>query len=199
MHRYQILEIRMKLNQRRNLENLVYHIIQSCRKIDHWFMIYKLLKVKFSFVRFFLTLNNKKKVNARTVSSVCWSDGLRPGPWIQAVKWVCMILFVIIIKLHLGTFTFFLSMVIVVSLRRIFKLILARWRSRSIICGVRERQPIMECLESRSLKSHLSSFLFTLFNTPLAKKANGQEICWFLFGRLFATQTDSKLFWPWVW
>ena len=42
-------------------------------------------------------------------------------------------------------------------LRRVFKLMLARWRSQPMRYRVLERQPITERLKSISLKSHFSS------------------------------------------
>ena len=48
------------------------------------------------------------------------------------------------------------------SLRRVFKLMLSRWRSQPIKYRVRERRPITERLQSISLKSRLSDALKSL-------------------------------------
>ena len=48
------------------------------------------------------------------------------------------------------------TMFLCVLLRRVFKLILARWRSQPIKYRVRERQPITERLQNFTLKSRLS-------------------------------------------
>ena len=48
------------------------------------------------------------------------------------------------------------------SLRRVFKLILARWRSQPIEYRIRDRRPIRERLQSISLKSRQSDALKSL-------------------------------------
>ena len=52
--------------------------------------------------------------------------------------------------------TFLLFEIFTRPLRSVFKLILARWRSRPIKLRLRERQPITARLEKISLKPHLS-------------------------------------------